>query len=210
MCMLLSTKYESTVTRREEEETTHLFKQRWLDVFWKSSSVSCQFLIDPFTNPDTIMKPKTRTLTQVNILLTMADSFTPRVKSPEKAHKQENVAWWCELCTRRVLPGTETGMGQDGDLRRIQVAPNHPRFLEASGNGAELIIFPEAGIKITKVHGVVHKATEVGLAAPSGVEDATQRAPRTAAMGTTTAHHPAVQAPPRNEEKASPGTLSPH
>ena len=58
-------------------------------MFWKSSSVSCQFLIDPFTNPDTMMKPRTRTLIHVNILLTMADSFTPRVKSPVKAHKQK-------------------------------------------------------------------------------------------------------------------------
>lgn len=154
------------VTCREEGETTHLLKQRWLDVFWKSSSVSCQFLIDPFTNPDTIMKPKTRTLTQVNILLTMADSFTPRVKSPEKAHKQENFAWWCELCAWGVLPGTGTGMGWEGELRRIQATPNLLRFLWASGNGAELIIFLEAGIKLTKVHTVVHKAIKVGLAGP--------------------------------------------
>lgn len=54
--------------------------------------MSCQFLIDPFTNPDTMMKPSTRTLTHVNILLTMADSFTPRVKSPAKGHRQNGLS----------------------------------------------------------------------------------------------------------------------
>lgn len=72
-----------------DQRETHLFKQRLPDVLRMSSSVSCQFLMDPFTNPDTMMKPRTRTLTQVNILLTMADSFTPRVKSPENVHKQD-------------------------------------------------------------------------------------------------------------------------
>lgn len=70
-------------------KSTHLFPQRGLDLFKKSSSVSCQFLMDPFTNPDTMMKHRTRTLMQVNILLTMADSFTPRVNNPKRRHGQK-------------------------------------------------------------------------------------------------------------------------
>lgn len=63
-----------------------MFPQRGLDLF----SVSCQFSMEPFTNPDTMMKHKTRTLIQVKILLTMADSFTPRVNSPKKKPQAEN------------------------------------------------------------------------------------------------------------------------
>lgn len=71
------------------EGATHLLEHRRPELLCKYSSVNCQFLSDPFTKPDTTMKPRTRTLTQVNTLLTIADSFTPTVKSPENVHTQE-------------------------------------------------------------------------------------------------------------------------
>lgn len=61
-----------------------MLEQNRLEPFKKSFSENCQFLRVPFTNPDTMMKPKTRTFTQVKILLTMADSFTPKVRRPKK------------------------------------------------------------------------------------------------------------------------------
>lgn len=79
---------------KEHIKQTHLFPQRGLELFQKSSSLSCQFLMDPLTNPDTMMKHRTRTLMQVNTLLTMADSLTPRVNKPKERHKQKAV-WKC-------------------------------------------------------------------------------------------------------------------
>lgn len=56
-----------------------------------SFSVSCQFLTDPFTKPETMTKPRTRMLMQVNTLFTRADSFTPKIKSPGEEKKKRQI-----------------------------------------------------------------------------------------------------------------------
>lgn len=50
--------------------------------FRTSSGLSCQFLSVPFTRPETTMNSSTKMLMQVNTLLTMADSFTPKASKP--------------------------------------------------------------------------------------------------------------------------------
>ena len=87
------------------------------------------------------------------------------------------------------------------------MAPNLLRFLWASGNGTELILFL-ARIKITEVQAVVHKATNVGLAGPSGVQGATQGAPKDSRDGGYHCQPPRGQAPPKDREEAPPSTLS--
>lgn len=93
---------------RRAEGATHLLEHRRPELLRKYSSVNCQFLSDPFTKPDTTMKPRTRTLTQVNILLTIADSFTPTVKSPENVHTQET--WSINLISGKSF----LGWGREG------------------------------------------------------------------------------------------------
>lgn len=102
-----------------------MLEQRGSDAFWMSCSVSCQFLAEPFTNPDTTTKPRTKTLTQVNILLTMADSFTPRVRSPEDAQRRGAVSV-------TPAPGRSPG-GRGGGRGRTHVA--NRQTSRASGPG---------------------------------------------------------------------------
>lgn len=156
-------------------------------MFWKSSSVSCQFLMDPFTNPDTMMKPSTRTLTHVKTLLTMADSFTPRVRSPAKARQQKLSQ--CEPHTRHVLLGWGRGRGREGDLGRIQAASDL-----RGGNGAEFILILEAGIKITKVCGGAEQSHQ-GWPSRSPL-DSRRRARGTSRGSDVPANGPREQGPP--------------
>lgn len=51
--------------------------------FIRDSSVIFQFCVSPLTKPEIMTNRSTSTLTEVKILLTEADSFTPKDRSPE-------------------------------------------------------------------------------------------------------------------------------
>lgn len=113
------------------EGATHLLEHRRPELLCKYSSVNCQFLSEPFTKPDTTMKPRTRTLTQVNTLLTMADSFTPTVKSPENVHTQET--WSINLISGKSFLGW--GREEGRWLKKTHLASNSKDFCELLGMG---------------------------------------------------------------------------
>lgn len=55
----------------------------------RDSSVIVQFPMSPLTKPAMMTKRRTSTLTEVKTLLTDADSFTPKDKSPVKGTQAE-------------------------------------------------------------------------------------------------------------------------
>lgn len=53
--------------------------------------------MSPLTKPEMMTKRRTSTLTEVKTLLTDADSFTPKDKSPVRGKKQKSVKQ-CNAC----------------------------------------------------------------------------------------------------------------
>lgn len=54
-----------------------------------SAGFSCQFLRDPLIRPAITTNSNTSTLTQVNTLFTIADSFTPNANKPETIRRHD-------------------------------------------------------------------------------------------------------------------------